>query len=135
MRFVLMGVLIAALLAPAKAIAQSAPFQPLPQAPAPAPEPVTADPGADAGGISSLQQTLLIAGGVLFVLGIGVAIARDARRNAPAETRPARGGSAAGTPGEGVGERRKPDPRAVQKQKAAAKRAREARKRNRPVRK
>ncbi len=135
MRSALIAVLVAALLVPAGAFAQSAPFQPLPQAPLEEPPPVVTSPGQGDGGISGLQEGLLIFAGIALVLGIGVAIARDARRNAPAEARPTSGGSVAGAAGEGVGERRKPDPRAAQKQKAAAKRARQARKRNRPVRK
>lgn len=133
MRSVLLAVLAAALLTPVAAVAQSTPFAPLPQAPQEQPAPVSVDAGADDGGISALSQGLLILAGVALVLGIGFAIARDARRNAPAEARP---GREVVTPAaDGVGERRKPDPRAAQKQKAAAKRARQARKKNRPVRK
>lgn len=132
MRSVLLAVLAAALLTPAAAAAQSAPFAPLPEAPQEQQAPVAVDSGTDDGGISALAQGLLILAGVALVLGIGFAIARDARRNAPAEARP---GREAGTPtAEGMGERKKPDPRAAQKQKAAAKRARQARKKNRPVR-
>lgn len=132
MRSALIAVLAAALLTPSLATAQ---FQPLPQAPPPPPETVVAAPGSGDGGISALQQAFLIAAGVVLVLGIGFAIARDARRNAPVEARPARGSVATTAVGEGGGERRKPDPRAAEKQKAAAKRARRARKKNRPVRK
>ncbi|MEJ7894460.1 MAG: hypothetical protein WKF94_17655, partial [Solirubrobacteraceae bacterium] len=88
-------------------------------------------PGAEGSGISGLQEAFLILGGVMLVVGIGVAITRDARRNAPVEPRHGASDSTAG----GVGERKKGDPRAAQKQKAAAKRARQARKKNRPTRK
>ncbi len=135
MRFAVLAVLAAALLLPTAAAAQSAPFAPLPQAQPDqtATVPVAATPSSDSGGISSLQETALIAGGVLLVLATGVLIARDARRNAPADPRPARPYEVETV--DGVGERRRPAPRAAQRQKAAAKRARQARKRNRPVRK
>lgn len=134
MRSVVLAVLVAVLLAPAGAAAQSAPFAPLPAAPQDQgqPAPTTSSTSQDQG-ISSLQETLLIAGGILLVLGIGVFIARDARRNAPGDGRPSRPYDV--EPVDGPGVRKKPDPRAAQKQKAAAKRARQARKRNRPVRK
>jgi len=61
------------------------PFSPLP--PAQGDPPVVAPTVEDEDeGLASWQQTLLIAGGALFVVGIGVAIARDARRHAPAES-------------------------------------------------
>jgi len=133
MRSALVAVLAAVLLAPAGAAAQS-PFQPLPPAPPPPPETVVTEPGDDESGISALQQGFLILAGVVLVVGIGVAIARDARRNAPVEARPG-GGSGGASAGEDAGARKKTDARAAQKQKAAAKRARQARKKNRPVRK
>ncbi|MCW3012353.1 MAG: hypothetical protein JWO90_2757 [Solirubrobacterales bacterium] len=134
MRSALVAVLAAALLAPVSAGAQSAPFAPLPQAPQPQPETVVVAPGSSGDeGISSFQQALLIAAGVLFVVGIGVLIARDARRNAPVDPRPPRPYETEAL--EGAGERKKRDARTTQKQKAAAKRARDARRRNRPVRK
>lgn len=134
MRLPLLVVLAALLLAPAGALAQSSPFQPLPSAPPEQPAPVAPGGGQDDGGISGLQQGLLIFAGIGLVLGIGYLIARDAKRNAPAEPRGAPGTIAGAAPGT-VGERKKPDPRAAAKQKAAAKRARQARKKNRPVRK
>lgn len=131
MRSALITLLVAALLAPAVAAAQ---FQPLPPAPPPEPPPLPAVPGSEESGISGLQEALLILAGVVVVVGIGVAITRDARRNAPAETRPGAGGPSSSGAGS-VGERKKPDPRIARKQKAAAKRARQARKKNRPARK
>ncbi len=139
MRSVLVAVLAAALLVPAVAAAQSSPFQPFSPAPVPAPAPapppatVPAAPTADDGGISALQQALLILSGVVLVFGIGLAIARDARKNAPVEPRPG-SSSGAASAGDAAGTRKKPDPRAARKHKAAAKRARQARKKNRPVR-
>jgi len=131
MRSAFVVVLVAALLLPGVATAQ---FQPLPPAPPPAPETVAVNPGSGDDGLSGLQQAILILAGVVLVVGIGLAIARDARRQAPVEPRPGQRSGPSST-GDGVGERKKPDPRAAQKQKAAAKRARQARKRNRPVRK
>ncbi len=135
MRSALVAVLTAALLVPAVAAAQSSPFQPFAPAPtpAPAPETVPVAPKPDDGGISALQQALLILSGVVLVFGIGLAIARDARKNAPVEPRPGSSGGAASA-GDAAGTRKKPDPRAARKHKAAAKRARQARKKNRPVR-
>ncbi len=134
MRSALAAVLVVLLLTPALAAAQSSPFQPLPSAPQETAPPVTST-SADDGGVSSLQQTLLIGAGILFVLGIGFAIAWDARRNAPGADRPGARPLPKDEREEAVGERKKRDPRSQAKQKAAAKRAREARKRNRPVRK
>lgn len=131
MRAALILLLAVALLAPAMAAAQ---FQPLPPAPPPTPETVAVDPGSGDDGLSGIQQGFLILAGVVLVVGIGFAITRDAKRNAPVESRPGQRSGSSST-GEGVGERKKPDPRAAQKQKAAAKRARQARKKNRPVRK
>ena len=137
MRPAVAAVLIALLLVPATAFAQSSPFAPLPQAQDTQTQTTApAQGGTGQGeGISSLQETLLIAAGIVLVLGIGLLIARDARKNAPVDSsRPDRPFDDAQVV-DGVGVRRKPDPRAAQRQKAAAKRARQARKRNRPVRK
>lgn len=129
MRTALLAALLSALLLPAGAAAQSSPFQPLPQAPVETQPPATTAPGsASNGGISGLQQTLLILAGVVFVVGIGFAIARDARAQAPVTDRELRRAEEGSTPEH---ERPRADPKA----KAAAKRARQARKRNRPVRK
>ncbi len=124
MRHALLAVLVAALLLPAGARAQSDPFQPLDAAPTQTQAPAPAQ-SSSGGGISSLQQTLVILAGVVFVVGIGIAITRDARAQAPVTDRELR-------------EAEEPDrqrPRADPRAKAAAKRARQARKRNRPVRK
>lgn len=138
MRIALFAVLAALLLLPAGAVAQSAPFQPLPAAPPDTPIPTQTAPKDDSG-ISGTGEVLIIGLGLLFVVGVGVAIALDARRSAPADPRPGRRGFG-GSPGEGTaegvaGERKRRDAQAQRKQKAAAKRARQARKKNRPVRK
>lgn len=74
-----------ALVLPGSALAQ-APFAPLPSAPPAPPETVTVAPprlGEDSDGLSGWQQALITAAGAALVIGIGVAIARDARRVAP----------------------------------------------------
>ena len=65
---------------------------------------------------------------MVLVVGIGVAIARDARAKAPVSDRELRRSEEGAAP-------EHDRPRADPKAKAAAKRARQARKRNRPVRK
>ena len=130
MRSALLAALAAVLLAPAAAVAQS-PFAPLPSTPgqtqaAPTPTPTTTS--SSGGGINTLQQTLLILAGVVLVVGIGFAIARDARAHAPVTDRELRRAEEGETPEH---ERPRANPRA----KAAAKRARQARKKNRPARK
>ncbi len=134
MRPAVLALLAALLLLPAAAAAQSSPFQPLPPAPQEQPAAPAPTPGSqDDGGISSGAQALIIAAGIAFVLAIGFFIARDARRNAPGDERPGRPLEGRSITGEG--ERKRRDASAAQKQKAAAKRARQARKKNRPVRK
>ncbi len=139
MRAALLAVVASLLLLPAGASAQSSPFAPLPTPAPEQPTPVPVDGTDQSDGISSTGAALIIGGGILFVIGVGVAIGLDARRNAPADPRP---GSPGAGPGrredeiEGLpGERKKRDRRQQEKQKATAKRARQARKKNRPVRK
>jgi hypothetical protein len=128
MRSALLAALAVVLLMPATAAAQT-PFAPLPSTPQTetqaAPTTTTSSSG---GGITTLQQTLLILAGVVLVVGIGVAIARDARAHAPVTDRELRRAAEGDTPEH---ERPRANPRA----KAAAKRARQARKKNRPARK
>jgi hypothetical protein len=118
----------------APAAAQSGdPFEPLPSAPA---EPPVVVPTAsdDDEGLQSWQQTLLIAGGTLLVLGIGVAIARDARRHAPDDSRgPGRAAEGfAGGPGAGADPgRRNIAARDRRRARARARTARASRKKNR----
>ncbi len=117
---ILLCVLATLLVAPAGALAQALPQTPF--APPAETTTTTIDPDDD-GGLSSLQQALIVAAGVVFVLGIGLYIAKDARTVAPV------------TEGELEAEdreMRKPRPDA--RRRAQAKRARQARKKNRPGR-
>ena len=110
------------------------PFEPLPQAPAEPPVVVPTTSDDDDEGLASWQQTLLIAGGTLFVLGIGVAIARDARRHAPDDGRgPGRAAEGfAGGPGSGADPgRRDVAARDRRRARARARTARASRKKNR----
>lgn len=118
----------------APAAAQSGdPFGPLPPAQTDPPVVVPTAPEEDEG-LAGWQQTLLIAGGALFVLGIGVAIARDARQHAPDDRRrpgqPASG--FAGGPGSDASPGRgSVAPRDRRKARAKARTARQSRKKNR----
>ena len=116
------------LVAPPAAVAQDSPFAPLPpaqtQAQAPAQPANTSDNGN--GGLKGWQETLIfIAGGVLL-LGIGLAIVKDARGRAPVEE------------SVGVHEAREQREEDHRRRKDAArarnKRAKQARRRNRPQR-
>ena len=113
---------------PAAAVAQGSPFGPIPQTPpeqAPAPAPTNTDPADD--GLSERQQLLIGLASVALIAGIAWAILRDAKSAAPAETR--------GPLGEETGEKvrgtRTPPKRRVKQNRAKAKTARQARKRNR----
>jgi len=87
----------------AAALAQQSPFQPLPppsqttETPTVtvAPPPVSSSSG---GGLKSWQETLLFAAGLILLLGIGWAIASDARKRAPVKdselAHPGMGGAA-----------------------------------------
>ncbi len=128
--------LVLATTAAAPAAAQNGdPFAPLP--PAQDDPPVVVPTVADEDeGLQDWQQTLLIVGGVLFVVAIGVAIARDARRHAPDDGRRAGAGRAAegfaGGPGSGAAPGRggvKPQDR--RRARAKARTARASRKKNR----
>lgn len=125
-----LGLVLGALLTPAAAVAQS-PFTPLPQpAPEPTPTVVPADDDED-DGLSDTQQLLIAAAGIVLLVGIGWAIVRDARSNAPVQDRshdPVLG--AAGEEGRHRGSRA-PKQQRVKTNRQKAKAARQARKRNR----
>ena len=115
-----------ALLLPAPAAAQQNPFGPVPPAPPQQPEPAPPPPPDDDEGLSERQQLLIALAGGVLVIGIAWAIVRDARRSAPAEDHvPVDEG---GTTSHGT---RPPKRQRVAQQRARAKRARRARKKNR----
>jgi hypothetical protein len=117
---VLLAVVVLALFAPTAAFAQGA-FDPLPAA-TPAPEPVVTVPATSdpSGGLSGALQFLLFGVGVVIIGGIGFVIWRDARRNAP-DTSEAT-----------VADDSRASHHATKKRnRARAKRARQARRRNR----
>jgi hypothetical protein len=127
-RFTLLICLLAALALPvAAAHAQDSPFAPLPPASTTPEQTPTVSSGTDSGddgGLESWQEILIFAGGGILLLGIAWAIITDARHAAPAEddsdeTRASKA-------------RREDDlKRRKARNRAAAKRSRAARKRNR----
>ena len=126
----LLLVLAALLLLPAGAAAQDNPFGPIPQAPPEQPAPAQPELEADADeGLSDLQQLLIGLAAVALLGGISYAILRDARQAAPSGDRAGPG------PLDEEGQRTKgtrPTPKQrVKKNRAKAKTARQARKRNR----
>jgi hypothetical protein len=117
---------LAALAAPAAALAQSDnPFGPLNLPPADTtPEVVTtSSASSDDGGLKGWQEVLIILAGGVLIIGIGWAIVADARQNAPVQETEERSASKARQ--EAEHKRRKAQAR------AAGKRQRAARKRNR----
>lgn len=119
---------LAALAAPAAALAQSDnPFGPLNLPPAnttPDPVPTSSNTSTDNGGLKGWQEVLIIFAGGVMVIGIGWAIVADARSRAPTEE-PTEALSAAKARQEADLKRRKAQAR------AAGKRQRAARKRQR----
>jgi hypothetical protein len=124
LRRVSLLVLLVALAMPVAAGAQQDPFGPLPAAPPSEPAPTTTSSTTTGdGGLKSWQEVLIILAGGIVIVGIGWAIVSDARRHAPTgetvEHQEARS-------------RREVDlKRRKQKSRAAAKRSRAARKKNR----
>ncbi|HET6509295.1 MAG TPA: hypothetical protein VFG42_21035 [Baekduia sp.] len=125
-RFTLLICLVACV-APVAAHGQSSPFAPLPQAaPQQATPTVTATTSSSdaGGGLASWQQVLIFAGGGILLIGIAWAIVSDARSHAPVEELT--------DTQEAARTRREEDiKRRKAKNRAAAKRSRAARKRNR----
>ena len=75
---------LALLGAPASALAQANPFAPLPEGQSTPTEVVVAPPtNSDSGGLDDWQEVLIFTAGLVLLLGIGWAIATDARRKAP----------------------------------------------------
>jgi hypothetical protein len=129
-RGVLILLALAALLAPAAAVAQTstggALSSPLPDVQSdPQPAVTVSSSGNDGdGGLQSWQEVLIVAAGGLLLVGIGWLIVGDARRRAPAGA-PEPAQAAARVRREEDLRRRK------ERSRAATKRSRQARKRNR----
>jgi hypothetical protein len=124
-RFTLL-ICLAACAVPVAAHGQATPFAPLPQAAPQQATPTVTSPTSttDDGGLSGWQEVLIFAGGGILLLGIAWAIVSDARSHAPVEERTGEQ--------EAARERREEDiKRRKAKNRAAAKRSRAARKRNR----
>jgi hypothetical protein len=125
-RALVLLVVLWAVAAPASALAQSSPFGPLPPAQQPTAEPTAAPNSADQ---SSVSRPLLlgIAGAVaILFVGIGLYIARDARRNLTETDRQALEHRRERTDAE-----RRRSEQAKRKARAKAKAQRQARKRQR----
>jgi hypothetical protein len=123
-RFTLL-ICLAACTVPVAAHGQSSPFQPLPQAApqqqATTPTTTTTD---DDGGLDPWQQVLIFAGGGILLIGIAWAIVSDARNHAPVEEKTEEQ--------EASRVRREEDiKRRKARNRAATKRSRAARKKNR----
>lgn len=124
-RFTLL-ICLAACAVPAVAHGQASPFAPIPQA---APQQTTqatttSSTTTDDDGMASWQQVLIFAGGGILLLGIAWAIVTDARSRAPEVEHTAEQDAAR--------ERKEEDiKRRKAKNRAAAKRSKAARKRNR----
>jgi len=118
---------LAALLAPAAAIAQENPFGPIPQ---PAPQqtqaPVADEDPTNDDGLSSTQQILIFLAAIILLGGIAWAILRDAKEAAPADSH-----APLTADGERIKGTRAPPKQRVKKGRSKAKAARQARKRNR----
>jgi hypothetical protein len=125
---------LVALLVPAStAVAQSNPFGPLPQpnptvAPTPTPANTSTSANQDTG-----TRTLYLIGAVLLVafVGIGMWIARDARRSIPEHERQ-RGRHMIAEPAPGEPRERRRDPKAKARARQRTRAQRKARKHNRP---
>lgn len=127
---VIAAAVLALLLPAAPALGQGNPFQPpQPAVPTTAPTPTATPQG---GGADTGTRTLyVIAAGLLVVfVGIGVWIARDARRSVP-EHHHHRGSRAMAEPAPGESGPRKHDPRAKERARKKARAQRRARRHNR----
>lgn len=123
-RFTLL-ICLAACIVPVAAHAQSSPFAPLPPAVTQQQTPTVTSSTAttsDNGGLAAWQQVLIFAGGGILLIGIAWAIVSDARSNAPVDEK-------AGEAARAVREENRKRQKA--RNRAAAKRSRASRKRNR----
>src|SRR3954463_15360994 len=127
MRFAAPLATLALLGAPAAALGQANPFNPLPQGQTVPTEVVVAPPSnnSDSGGLATWQQVLIFGAGLVLLLGIGWAIASDARRRAPVKD------SELAHPGLGGPVKRNRSVQQKQRDRAKAKRGRQQRKANR----
>jgi hypothetical protein len=126
-RFTLLICLVA-LAAPIAAHAQDSPFAPLPPAqttPDPVPTATSSSSSSDDGGLAGWQTTLIVVAGGILLLGIAWAIVADARSVAPTGDEPE-------TKAESKARQEADLKRRKARNRAAAKRSRDARKKNRP---
>ena len=124
---VLLAVCSLSLALPAAGLAQDNPFGPIPQAPPEQPPPVQAPDDPNEDGLKDWQQLLIGAAGIVLLGGIAWAILRDARQAAPADDRR----RSLDDPVDKPKGSRTPPTRRVKQNRAKAKTARQARKRNR----
>ena len=111
---------------PAAALGQVNPFTPLPQGQTVPTEVVVApSTNSDSGGLQTWQQALIFGAGLILLLGIGWAIASDARRRAPVKD------SDLGHPGQSGPVKRNRSLKQKERDRAKARLARQQRKRNR----
>jgi hypothetical protein len=126
-RFTLL-ICLFALAAPIAAHAQDSPFAPLPPAqtaPDPVPTATSSSSSGDGGGLAGWQTTLIVVAGGILLLGIAWAIVADARSVAPTGDEPE-------TKAESKARQEADLKRRKARNRAAAKRSRDARKKNRP---
>jgi hypothetical protein len=131
-RFAIALAVLALAVPAAPAFAQTSPFGPLPPpaatpAPTPAPTPTPSSSGLSDTG----TRTLYVIGAALLVafVGIGVWIARDARRSIPQHHR---GRHSMAEPAPGEPRERRRDPQAKERARKRGRAQRRARKHNRP---
>lgn len=111
---------------PAVAPGQQSPLAPLPPAAQPTtPTVVVAPPNGGSGGLKGWQQGLIVAAGMILLIGIGWAIVSDARSKAPVKD------SELAHPGQGGAVRRNRTKKQRERARAKAKVGRSQRKRNR----
>ena len=119
---------LALLAAPATVHAQANPFTPLPQAQSTPTEvvvPPSNNSSSDNGGLADWQEILIFVAGLILLVGIGWAIASDARRRAPVKQ------SELAHPGLGGPAKRNRSLKQKERDRAKAKRGRQQRKSNR----
>jgi hypothetical protein len=117
---------LALLALPAGAPAQQSPFAPLPQAAQPETPTVVVQPSTNGnGGLAGWQQGLIVAAGMILLVGIGWAIVSDARHKAPVKD------SELAHPGMGGADKHNRNKKQRERARAKAKMGRAQRKRNR----